>query len=779
MKTGSLLALLLCGAPALADDQITDVQRAELARYFGFDALEIYKFKRGIGQLHLADLNGDGRKDIIFWNPVQSRIEVLSHPDPNAPQSAVTQLERNEIPNRGALVNTSIPVTYRIASLDVGEFTGDGIPDIVFFGEPRELVILPGTREGRFGQPIPIRAPEGDPRGGGLAVGDLTGDGRADVALLGENQLLVFPQRPEGGLGKPARYVHNIPNTQLMLPADLNGDGRCDLIIGTDDREFGALVFLQDAGGTLGAMQRVRVPPLRSITIARGVNGDDVFVIESATGRLKVMHWGAPAERSRSGDWPQWLFSFPVLSKAKQQPLAVGDITGDGHSDVVAVDPDASQMVLFRGGPNGLQPGVAFPTLSKTLDVIIGDLDGDGVNELLCVSAEEKMIGVSRFEEGRLTFPTALADLPVTRPFAVGIGALTPDAPRGALACVGMGRLPVEKTVGEGKGGEDKPRDVPLLCIRRPDGEMVYCETGELKDDPSGLRFVDVNQDGLADILLFVRFAPPILFLQTSAGTFERFEGPTTRAELVKDATIEGFDTADVTGDGKLEVLLAQKNMARALVVRDGRWTVIDQYNPESGDAEIAGVAALPSAEGGPPILTLYDRKSRDLLVLTQRDDRTYAVTQTLPVGAFDLRTMAAAPLAAGGAPALLMSDPKKLVLIVPHQRGETLMERFAYETIIRDGFLQDSTVGDVNGDGVRDVVAVEARKANLELLTTLPDGSLVKVLHWQVFQGKRFSEEPDRGGEPREVLLGDVNGDGRDDVVLIAHDRVIVYPGQ
>jgi hypothetical protein len=64
-------------------------------------------------------------------------------------------------------------------------------------------------------------------------------------------------------------------------------------------------------------------------------------------------------------------------------------------------------------------------------------------------------------------------------------------------------------------------------------------------------------------------------------------------------------------------------------------------------------------------------------------------------------------------------------------------------------------------------------------VLTTLPDGDLVRATRFSVFQGKRFASTPETRGEPREVLAGDVTGDGIDDVVLLVHDRLIVYPGQ
>ncbi|NLG44456.1 MAG: hypothetical protein GX547_14525, partial [Phycisphaerae bacterium] len=73
----------------------------------------------------------------------------------------------------------------------------------------------------------------------------------------------------------------------------------------------------------------------------------------------------------------------------------------------------------------------------------------------------------------------------------------------------------------------------------------------------------------------------------------------------------------------------------------------------------------------------------------------------------------------------------------------------------------------------------IDMRKASLDILTEAPDGKLVRASRFQVFQGKRFSSDPNQMGEPREVRIGDVTGDGIADVVLLVHDRLIVYPGQ
>lgn len=756
-----LLAMLVLSA------LMTQQEPYDLGQHFGFDAFQIYKAVANASQLRIADVDGDGRQDIAYWNGERNRIELYLQP--SSKEAAATHTpstdprERNAIVERGPMRNVSVPVSYRVACMQVAEMTGDKLPDIVFFGEPKELVILPGKGDGQFGAAISIRAPEGIARDHAMTVGDFNSDGRADVALLTDDAILIYPQRSDGGLAKPTRVPHSLKSPGLMLTSDLNGDQRDDLVINVDDTEYGVYVCLQGEAGGLGALQRVRAPRYRSMTIAPNKGGDDVYCIEMESKRLKLLRWAPPAEEALGAEWPLSLYSYPARGKSQRKPITFGDVNGDGRIDMVSAEPDAAQLVVFYGTADGLSAGVSFPGLVKTVDLAIADLDGDGHNEVLSASREEKTLGVSTFDsDGRLTFPKPIETQGA--PVLVAMGGLRVGEPSRCLAYVAV-------NVKNADGGD---AGAMLYLQNGADGKSIASiSLGELKDDPSGLRFADVNQDGLNDLLLFVRFTPVSTFVQQADGAFQRLDGPAARGSLLKENAIEDYAYADIDGDNKPEVILAQKGLARALRVVDGAWTVVDQYNPDIADAELKGLAVLPGAS---PTIVMYDKKSRELLAMKRREDGAFAVTQSTSAGVFDPLAMAAT--GAGKDQRVILADTRWIGVFSPQSSAPTLVEQQAYESAIKDVWMSDSVVGDLNSDGVRDVVLVDVRRAFLEILTTQPDGELKSAMNFQVFQGKRLGRE-DEGGEPRQVLCGDVTGDGLDDLVALTHDRLIVYPAQ
>src|SRR5579864_7719522 len=113
---------------------------------FGFTGPEIFPIDPDIESLHVADIDGDGLNDIIIANNSRSKIDILYN------QTGKTNLTHkarptestdiNELPPDARFRIESIASEKRISALVVADLNGDGRPDIAYYGEPKELVVL-------------------------------------------------------------------------------------------------------------------------------------------------------------------------------------------------------------------------------------------------------------------------------------------------------------------------------------------------------------------------------------------------------------------------------------------------------------------------------------------------------------------------------------------------------------------------------------------------------------------------------------------------------------
>src|SRR5205823_1713507 len=100
------------------------------------------------------------------------------------------------------------------------------------------------------------------------------------------------------------------------------------------------------------------------------------------------------------------------------------DINLDQLPDLLVAEPDSGQLTVYLQQPDGkLAAAKTFPTLTGVSDLAVADWDGDGKPEIFLLSADERQVGVARFDSnGRIAFPTLL---PVDgRPLALAVGPL-------------------------------------------------------------------------------------------------------------------------------------------------------------------------------------------------------------------------------------------------------------------------------------------------------------------------------------------------------------------
>src|SRR5271156_4760147 len=162
--------------------------RAETATtIFGFSGPEIYPIDDQICLLHSADLDGDGLNDLIVANNLRSKINLLYNQTgkTNLPAKPARELEINELPPDARFRMDSVPVDEHIAAMAVTDLNGDGRPDLVFYGDGKDLEILYNQGTNGWSNPERWHIDDGSMDANALVIGDLNGDGRPSIALLG------------------------------------------------------------------------------------------------------------------------------------------------------------------------------------------------------------------------------------------------------------------------------------------------------------------------------------------------------------------------------------------------------------------------------------------------------------------------------------------------------------------------------------------------------------------------------------------------------------------
>lgn len=746
------------------------------ANRFGFGGPEIFPVDSQIGLLQAADLDGDGLVDLALVNNSRSKITLLFNQTGRTNRTEAkpdVKRELNELPPDSRFRVDSIASEKRISSMVLADLNGDARPDIAYYGEPRELIVQ--YNEGTNGWSAPKRWPieDGVLDASGLVEGDLNGDGRTDLLLLAENHLYFLAQSAEHTLVEPEKipYSSTVKSAQIL---DLDGDGRNDLLLVNWDSASPFRFRLQNDAGQLGPEVPFLTSPVRSYW-ADDLNGDqktEIVSIAQKSGRAQISDFRRRPAELLSGTFSVGQFELLPLARTvkAKRGMAWADINGDRLSDLLVSDPDSGQIVVHLQKPDGtLSAPKAFPTLTGVSELAVADWDGDGRPEVFLLSQDERQVGVTRYDEsGRIPFPKIL---PIEgRPLSIAVGTLGSTV-RPSLALI------VER---DGKDQDGKRH----LEIRSSEGQVRSQKLGDsFKSNPTAMAVHDVNQDGLNDLVILIPYEKIKLMLQVDDRPFEEQDV----APPGGSAEQPWMSTADVDGDGKPELLLAQKNFLRAVWLRSetnapaGKaafaFQVKEQINGAAGNSRIVGAVPLPNSTNRVPSLFLLDAERKSLTLCERDAAGVWQVVRNVPLPVSDFTSLQAVAFGDSTPNTVGLSGLNAVAWLALRGLVWEIAELDGYETPIKDGYLNDIVSGDLNNDGRKDLVFLETARNYIDIVVVEPPHRLVPANRWQVFEERTFRNRRSEMPEPREALVVDITGDGKNDLVVLVHDRILVYP--
>jgi hypothetical protein len=348
----------------------------------------------------VADFNNDGKPDLAVVNQgpsststPQSSLSVLLGNGDGSFQPAVT----TNVLNSGLATGTA-------QSVAVGDFNGDGLPDVALntagpAGPAVELLL--GQGDGSF-QPNHLILPVGQTPFS-VAAGDFDGNGALDLVTANSNGAVSVLLGNGGGAFRPRIDLAVGGSPHSVAVGDFNGDGRLDVAVAQQLTDT-VSVLLGHGDGTFA-------PPLvfaasgQNFTpqsLALGdVNGDgkldlvikSVSVLDSDAFQVGVL--------LGNGDGT---FQAPLLGAAQpggSGDLALGDFNNDGRLDAAVADQlgaPAGNLSVFAGNGDGtFQSLIRLDLLTggnDPLGVAAADLNGDGLVDLVAANTSSSTVGL-------------------------------------------------------------------------------------------------------------------------------------------------------------------------------------------------------------------------------------------------------------------------------------------------------------------------------------------------------------------------------------------------
>ncbi len=319
----------------------------------------------GLGPVFVvtADLNGDGKPDLVTANQESNNVSVLLN---NGSGTFAAKVDYSA---------GSAPIAITAADLN-----GDGKPDLAVVNTSSEtLNVFINNGDGTF--KIKVDYPLGSSPDS-VAAADFNGDGKPDLAVAnaGHGNVSVLTNNGDGTFAAKVDYSTG-SSPRSIVTSDLNGDHKPDIAITNSDFQGRTVsVLLNNGDGTFKAEIRYDGGfELQSITVADlDGDGDPDFAVASSTGDSSPV-----GILLNNGDGT---FAAKITYPAgPTDGLVAADLNGDGKPDLITSG--IVLNVLFNNG-NGTFPAPVGYVVNGAYRVAASDLNSDGRPDLAGINGD-------------------------------------------------------------------------------------------------------------------------------------------------------------------------------------------------------------------------------------------------------------------------------------------------------------------------------------------------------------------------------------------------------
>jgi hypothetical protein len=328
-------------------------------------------------------------------------------------------------PNKGSITITDIEAKVDFTtgsipySVAIGDLDGDGKSDLAVANAGASTVSVfrnisssGNIAAGSFAAKVDFAvglSPES------VAIGDLDGDGKLDLVVANRvsNTVSVLRNTSSSGIIEAGSFAASVnfsagSSPNLVAIGDLDGDGKPDLVLSNFGSEKVSILRNTSSNGIIvqgsfAAKVDFTIGEWTSSVAICDLDGDgkpDLVVADFLSNFVSVLR-----NTSSNGSIVASSFAARVDFNVGNTPrsIAIGDLDGDGKQDLVVINFNSNTVSILRNtSSNGsitagsFAAKIDFATGSFPFSVAIGDLDGDGKPDLAVANDFSDSISVFR-----------------------------------------------------------------------------------------------------------------------------------------------------------------------------------------------------------------------------------------------------------------------------------------------------------------------------------------------------------------------------------------------
>ncbi|WP_341882121.1 FG-GAP-like repeat-containing protein [Synechococcus sp. UW140] len=664
----------------------------------------------------MGDVNGDGRLDITTANLFSDTASVLLG-NGNGTFGPKTDFATGSYP----------------ASVTLGDVNGDGRLDIIAanYNSDNASVILGTGGSALFATFSPQQTFAAGNGAQSQALGDLNGDGKLDMVTAngGDSTASVLLGNGNGTFQTQATVSTGTAPRSVTL-GDVNDDGRLDLITANRDSST-VSVLLGNGNGTFGPKTDFATGSYPASVTLGDVNGDgrpDIITANLYDNVSLLLGNGngtfGPKTDFATGSGPR--------------AVAMGDVDGDGRPDIITANRFSDNVSVLLGNGNGtFGPKTDFATGSYPASVTLGDVNGDGRLDIIAANYNSDNASVI-LGNGNGTFQTQ-ATFATNRPYSVTLGDINGD---GRLDIITASYSSDTASVLLGNGNGTFAAEVAFAAGNGPLSVALGDLNGDGRFDITTANFNSGDASVLLNSLAFTGQTATVDAIAPAPPTITSI---TDDAAPITGSIAPGGSTNDtsllLTGSAEAASTVSIYNGSTLLGTTTANNTGVWSYttNLSNGTTTYVFNATATDAPGNispassPNYSVTVDTAAPAAPTITSITDDAAPITGTIAPGGFTNDT------------SLLLTGSAEAASSVSIYNGSTLLGTTTADTTT--GAWSYSATGLANG-------TTYAFKAT----ATDAAGNVSKASSPQ----QTFTTETG----PFSVTLGDVNGDGRLDII-------------